>query len=219
MSILFCTPCYGGQVTMPFMESCLALQRDLTEAGVGHDFLFGANESLVQRARNTQATTFLKTGFRKMMFIDADIEFDPESVARLWNLDADVAVGLYPMKKEGCPLAAWVGGRMIDLKDCPDQPFPVDYAGTGFMMIDRRVFERFQASYPERWHDEGIVGMSFAYFNPRVERFGKRESGADDRVYLSEDYSFCRDWRTLGGEILADPGIKLTHWGVHAYRA
>ena len=160
-----------------------------------------------------------EASFDPRAFIDADIQFDSRDVAKLWNLQADVAVGLYPMKRVDCQLAAWVDGRMLDLKDCPKEPFAVDYAGTGFMMIDRTVLERFQAAYPERWHDEGPVGPCFAYFDPRVENFGKRDSGKDDRVYLSEDYSFCKDFRRIGGKILADPGIALVHHGTYAYRA
>lgn len=39
-------------------------------------------------------------------------------------------------------------------------------------------------------------------------------------VYMSEDISFCRRWRELGGEIwmYLGPGAPVTHHGEHAYR-
>ncbi len=207
MSILFCTPCYGGMITTACCQSMLKLSWTLDQAGVEHDFNFGVNESLVQRARNKMSAAFMKTSFRKLMFIDADIEFEPEGVAKLWNLDADVACGVYPMKRKDCPLGAWKGGMLIT--KLPAEPFEVDYAGTGFMMIDRGVFEKFREAFPERAHDEGDVEKCFAWFHPRVE----------DGIYWSEDYAFARDWRSLGGKIIADPAIKLTHYGLYGYGA
>lgn len=210
MSILFATPCYGGQVTSAYFRSCLDLRGALVSAGIEHDWLVSWNESLIQRARNTQVVTFLDTDYRKLMFIDADIEFVPEDVAKLWNLDVDVAVGCYPMKRPDCPLSAWKDGKIVEAKNWPDEPFEVDYAGTGFMMIDRSVFERFREAWPERTHEEGYAMTtreSFAWFDPRVE----------DGIYMSEDYAFCKDWRSLGGAIVAEPSIRLRHHGTFAY--
>jgi len=206
MSILFCTPAYGGQVTLPFFNSAMNLAEDLRGAGIEYDWLTFANESLIQRARNSMVARFLETEFRKLMFIDADIEFSSDDVARLWNLDADVAAGIYPMKKPGAGYAAWVGGKLVSKLDF-NEPVEADYAGTGFMMIDRAVFEKLREKFPERKYEEGKVGESFAWFDPRVK----------DGVYLSEDYAFCEDWRAIGGKILVDPSVRLIHHGTFGY--
>lgn len=173
----------------------------MTEAGLDHDWLITDNESLIQRARNTSASTFLKTDFKKMLFIDSDIEFKPEHVASLWNMDEEVCVGIYPMKRKDAPLSAWVNGEIV--REFPSEPFEVDYAGTGFMMIDRSALEKMKEICPE--HEE--AGDCWAFFNPRV----------DDGIYLSEDYAFCQDFRSLGGRILADPSIRLKHYGPYGY--
>jgi len=34
-----------------------------------------------------------------------------------------------------------------------------------------------------------------------------------DRRYLSEDYTFCRRWQEIGGDIWLDPSISLNHYG------
>lgn len=209
MSILIATPCYGGMASVQYMKSCIELRGELQKAQVEHDWYLLWNESLIQRARNTIAAKFLKTDFKKLLFIDADIEFEPEGVAKLWNLDADVAAGLYCMKRPDCALSAWRDGKLIERKDFPDEPFEVDYAGTGFFMIDRDVLLKMAATWDERHHEEGKIGKSFAWFNPRVE----------DGIYLSEDFAFCHDWRSLGGKIIADPSIKLVHHGTYGYAA
>jgi hypothetical protein len=204
VSILFCTPCYGGNVVAQHMGSCLALKEDLHKAGLSHDWLLGWNESLVTRARNEMTASFLKTGFSHMMWLDADIEFYPEHVAKLWNLDADIAVAFYSMKRSDMPLSAWKSGKLVKLEECPSEPFDVDYAGTGFMLINRRVIETL-ASQSESY--EGPNGRVPAIYMTPVH----------NDSFESEDYHFCRRAREAGFKIIGDPSIKLGHWGQFRY--
>ena len=186
MSILFCTPCYGAQIFSQHFQSCLDTKEVLTNINLEHDWLLMWNESLIQRARNNLVKQFLNTNYERLMFLDADIEFSAEDVSKLWNMNKDIAVGVYPMKRKDAPYAAWVAGAPItNLKEY-NKPLKVGYAGTGFMMIKRKVFERLQSKMPGKSHEEG--GGSFAWFDPRVE----------DGVYLSEDYAFCNDARSIG---------------------
>ena len=187
----------------------MELKQGLTEMGVKNNWLTNGNESLITRGRNTMVSTFLKGDYERLMFIDADIEFDPDDVGKLWNLDKDVAVGAYPMKRKDSPLSAWRDGKLVSIEG-ETEPFKVDYAGTGFMMIKRGVFEKMRQKLPHLWHNEGI-GDCWAFFD--CELHGHEEA----RVYLSEDYNFCQRWRDMDGEIWCDPTIKLKHWGVFAY--
>ena len=41
---------------------------------------------------------------------------------------------------------------------------------------------------------------------------------AEDGMYLSEDFAFCRRWTDMGGEIWADLGSKLSHVGPMTFR-
>jgi len=208
LSLLICVPIHGFGQT-PFWLSILKLQETLITAKFEHDFLVIENESLIQRARNNAVTTFLETDFERLLFIDSDIEFTPEDVSKLWNMNCDVAVGCYPMKRLDTPTTAWKDGSLVDL-DQLEGITEIDYAGTGFMMIHRQVFDDFRLEFPNRGHREGKPSdnvhdsrESFNYFDTRV----------DGGVFLSEDYCFCQDFREMGGKILLDPSIKLTHWG------
>jgi hypothetical protein len=192
--------------TVAFMKSCLDLKEALMCGGVSHEFLFTSNESLIQRARNTSVATFLKTGYQKLLFIDADIDFTPEDVSKLWNMETDVAVGAYSMKRPDKPVSAWKDGKVVDLKDLKEVT-EVDYAGTGFMMIDRSVFEKMQKAFPELDHEEGKVGECHGWFHCPIK----------GRTQMSEDYEFCNKWREMGGKVLLDPTISLGHWGTFRY--
>lgn len=203
-SILFATPCYGGMLTAQHFQSCMNLKEELTRVGLPHDWLIGWNESLVHRARNEMTATFLRSSHSHMMWLDADIDFSPEDVAALWNLQADIGVAFYSMKKEGLPLAAWHKGKLVDLKECPAEPFEVDYAGTGFMMISRAVVERLAADAPKYTAPQGEVA---AVYNTPVH----------DGIFESEDYFFCRKAREAGFKIVGIPSVRLGHWGQFRY--
>jgi hypothetical protein len=39
-----------------------------------------------------------------------------------------------------------------------------------------------------------------------------------DKRYLSEDYTFCRRWQKIGGDIWLDPSISLNHYGSFCFQ-
>lgn len=206
-SVLFCTPCYGGMIHEAHFRSCLNLKEELTKLGVDHDWLTGRNESLVTRARNEMTASFLSTSHSHMMWLDADIEFEPEHVAKIWNMQADIAVGVYAMKKPDKQwFAAWKDGALVKDLDQFKGPIDVDFAGTGFMLIKREVIETLAAvegSY------EGPNGRVPALYMTPIHNDG----------FESEDYHFCRIAREAGYKIMMDPSVRLKHWGQFAYGA
>jgi hypothetical protein len=206
LSILVSTPCYGGLCTTAYLVSAMRLQEELLSSGVEHDFNIGRNESLVTRARNEMAGWFLKTKLDCQLWIDADIEFEPEDVAKLWNMNVDIAVAAYAMKLPEKPLSAWKNGKLVKLEDCPNEPFEVDYAGTGFMLIRRNVYE---ALAPTTESYEGPSGKTHAFYMTPIHNDG----------FESEDYFFCRKAREAGFKIVMDPSIKLGHIGQFRYGA
>ena len=208
LSILFCTPAFGGQVFAPYFKSCMQLTQDLTRVGLEHDWLIRWNESLIQRARMGMTAEFLKTNYSHMMWLDADIEFTPEDVAKLWNMDADIAVGVYCMKKEGSPFAAWQDGKLITnlnhvVKNI-DGIASIDYAGTGFMMIKREVIEDLSTKV-EKYENE-MPDIPALYMTP-----------IRDGYLVSEDYYFCALAREHGYKVLMDTNVRLGHWGLKRY--
>lgn len=188
-------------VTAAHFRSCLNLKEELTNQGIRHDWLIGVNESLVHRARMEMTASFLDTNHSHMMWLDADIEFEPTDVANLWNLETDIAVGFYAMKRPDMPLSAWLNGKIVKLEDCPQQPFAVDYAGTGFMLLSRKVIET-------------LAKTSGSYEGPHGRVPALYLTPVHDDSLESEDYHFCRKAREAGFKIIGDPSIRLGHWGL-----
>jgi hypothetical protein len=91
------------------------------------------------------------------------------------------------------------------------------YAGTGFLMVRRTALIAMIERYPElryrREHkgDDPLTDSRWrsALFNCLID-----ETGA----YLSEDYSFCRRWTDMGGEIWVDYKSRLNHVGPMIFR-
>ena len=172
--------------------------------GIDFDFLFTGNESLITRARNTSAAKFMDTRFDYLMFIDADIQFQPSDVQTLWNLREEVCCGAYSMKRPDKPVSAWKDGKLVKLEEFTS-PTDVDYAGTGFLMIHRSVFDRMKNVV--MCYEEGDLKECWGFFDLMHH----------NGISLSEDYAFCERWRSLGGKIILDPSIRLKHWGQYAY--
>jgi len=217
LSLLIATPMFGGQCTSEYFKSCLDLRGSLVAGKVDHDWLVTTNESLITRARNTSVARFMfdpgLKHYSHFMFIDGDIEFTATDVMKLWNLDVDVATAAYPMKREEAGVTAWKDGELIDL-DKFNGPTEIDYAGTGFLLIKRSVFEEMAEEYPGLRHEEGKVGECYAFF----DTFVTDGEGWGDRFYCSEDYAFCSRWKGIGGKIILDPSIRLGHVGRRIYR-
>lgn len=222
MKVLLATPAYGGQVTEVYFQSVLRLMAVAHEAGLQIDVLTIRNESLITRARNNIVATFLEGDWTDLLFVDADIEFDPEHVLRLLESEHDVVATPYAMKgldwdkvasaekfhKEASVISVvniLEGGRMehgfVQALD----------AGTGFMRIKRHVLEKMITMYPELTYTTDGVGQSgtrWALFDTML---------AHGR-YLSEDYAFCRRWQQIGGEVWVDvDSPSLGHQGSYTY--
>jgi glycosyltransferase involved in cell wall biosynthesis len=223
MSLLIGTPVFNSLSLEPFNASCYNLKKELTGTSFPHDFLRITNESLVTRARNVIASDFLDgTEFDCLLFIDADIEFDPADVARLWNLcytGADVAVGHYRHKNQDAKNEVWVNGKLQPLENFPE-PFEVDFAGTGFMMIRRETFHALGRAHPDWEYQEGFPEQQPRNVYRTValkECWAFFQDPIEDGCHLSEDYFFCKRVRELGMKVIMDPEIKLKHWGWYPY--
>ena len=98
------TPMYGGQCAGMFAKSCADLSAICTQYGIPLQFYYLFNESLIPRARNYCCDEFMRSEAQHMMFIDADIGFNPQDVIALMALQAneeekyDIIGGPYPKK-------------------------------------------------------------------------------------------------------------------------
>ena len=217
-NIFFATPCYGGQITDQYFLSMFRLTQELIKYNINFRITTLRNESLVPRARNILNAMFLEAKeCTHLMFIDADIEFEPESVIRMLAMDKELITGAYPKKTLPVDYA-------INLKidDKEKTQVKVDMgavevldASTGFWLMKREVVDKMIEGYPELFYlnDSSIDPK----FNQYCYSFFDTIHDPDDNRYLSEDYTFCRRWQKIGGSIWLDPNTKLNHVGSYTF--
>ena len=219
-SVFFATPCYGGLVTDQFFLSIFKASQELVRHGITFRLTTLRNESLVTRARNILSAMFLDSGATHLFFIDADIEFEPESVIRMLAMDKDIIAGAYP--KKALPVQYAMNFKYTDpvKKQIRVENGAVEVwdASTGFFCIKREVFEKMMVAYPHLHYkndsniDPKLQKYCYALFDTMLDA----DENGDNR-YLSEDYTFCRLWQRLGGEIWMDPNTKLNHVGSYTF--
>jgi len=227
-SVFIATPCYGGTLTSRYVLSLLGIQGLLLQNGIGYDVFFHS-DSLITRARNAIAGRFLRQETcSHLLFIDSDLSFDPAIVLRYLAFDKDLIAGIYPVKQMNIgairqsPIADdrlaeavsfnYSSQVTVDRDHQPQDGFVrADFGATGFMMIKRQVLERMAAHYPElRYQDDctgGGKGEAYAFFDTMIHE-GRS---------LPEDYSFCKRWQDMGGEIWVDIASKFAHQGTYVY--
>ena len=217
-NIFFATPCYGGQITDQYFLSVFRLTQELIKYNVNFRITTLRNESLVPRARNILNAMFLEAKeCTHLMFIDADIEFEPESVIRMLAMDKDLITGAYP--KKTLPVDYAINLKFADKEKTQVKvdmgAVEVLDASTGFWLMKREVVERMIEAYPELFYlnDSSIDPK----FNQYCYSFFDTIHDPDDNRYLSEDYTFCRRWQKIGGQIWLDPNTKLNHVGSYTF--
>jgi hypothetical protein len=243
--VFVATPMYGGQCHGMYAKSALDLQACCAQYGIEVKFSFIFNESLITRARNYLVDEFLRSGFTHLLFIDADIHFDPRDVIAMLALKKDVIGGPYPKKsiKWGAVVEALKKNPNLKHEDLEKvagdfvfnpvpgtekfaigDPISVLEIGTGYMLIERSVFDKLKKSFPGIEYKPDHVGqanfdgsrMIHAYFDTIIDTKDSCVGGGSMR-YLSEDYMFCQMWRKIGGEIWLCPWMKTHHVGTYAF--
>lgn len=229
INLVVATPCFGGQISAVYALSLLKLQARIRAY---RDFnlkvLMKDGDALITRARASLLSQFLDDPHSThLLFIDADIGFEPEQVLRLIECGADMCAAVYPIKRiDWNRVKTSLSGERPNPAAALNYAFEVEdpnaviassgfikvrYAGTGFLMIRRTALERMCAHYPQlRYKRDHSIDAATASDN----RFALFECMiAEDGTYLSEDFAFCKRWSDMDGEIWADLDSRLHHIG------
>lgn len=192
---------------------------DLYDIEVENDHNFFADGFLVHNC----VDEFMRSNASHMLFIDADIHFDPRDVIAMLAMmgdetDYDIMAAPYPKKSiswekikaavdkgfadtDPGVLERFVGDYVFNPLPGTanfriDEPVEVLEAGTGFMMFRRKTFERFRDAYPEYWYRPDHV---------RTEHFdGSREVFMYFQAEIDRT-NYEREYRAILEQIKAEP--------------
>jgi hypothetical protein len=184
------------------------------------------------------------TNATHLMFIDADITFSWVSIIKLLIGDKELSGGCYPKKcfnwdkikhhiqktptlkddelmaksldyvfnpiyhKDGSNIIIKVDNGMAQVKDI----------GTGFMLIKKSVIMKMMLKYPDTKYKNNVAGYGQNNMNDYFYTLFDCAIDPVSKVYLSEDYLFCKRWLDIGGELWLDINTNLNHTGLIDYK-
>jgi hypothetical protein len=235
--IFVATPMYGGLCVGGYTVGLLNSVQEFMRNGIQMYYGYMMNESLITRARNTLAYDFLDTDATHLMFIDADITFNPADIVSMVNADKDIICGLYPKKEINWKTVAEAVKQGVDYTELPNytgsfvvnlvggaaqttgdvnEPMEIDNGGTGFMLIKRNVFEALKPTVPTYTNDQILMVDKNPVKKIIHEFFATSIDEVSNRL-LSEDYHFCKIARQAGFKVYAAPWANLTHSGTYNF--
>ena len=226
------TPCYNATMTLQYTSSLLKLIRDMNEKNISYMVDFLGNESLIPRARNRSLEKFIKSDCTHLLFIDADIGFEPDAVFDILKYNKSVVGCLYPRKDILFNRLFWsmqneqtstekIESRALDFVYNPLKTHDnkiikngdyirVNHIGTGFMLVQRDIIMKLCDIHKELIITNGeLPGEQYALFDCMIR----------NKNYLSEDYSFCQRVNEAGGEVWVNTKHNLSHVGYYCFNS
>ena len=206
-------PAYDFKVSLKLAVSLARLAQAAPQHGIDIQIGSVCGCSVVSRARNLLAKDFLESNCTDLIFIDSDINFEPEDVLRLMAWTSEPKKGIVA----GVPRVRGEERVYITALDYDENNeltmngmglVRAKRVATAFMMVRRDVFETLVEAHPEwTYHDKKTDRMLPALFDFKLTEEG----------YMGEDFLFCDRSREVGFEVWVDPTIKLGHMGVQEY--
>jgi hypothetical protein len=171
-----------------------------------------------------------------MMFVDADIKFNPEDIVHMVRADKDILCGIYPKKEinwdsvkkaisagvSDDKLKHHTGAFVVNLINYQEsvtvpinEPVEIWNGGTGFMLIKREVYETLQKTLPK--YKNNVFDMKNPNNGEWVTEFFATLIEEESDLLLSEDYYFCKKAREAGFKVWAAPWVNLAHVGTYPF--
>ena len=204
------------------MLSIIKLVQTLARSGIR----VGINtmkSPLIHQARNYLTSVFLTTQYEYLLFIDSDVEFEPEAVVRMLVMKKDIVCTPYRVKspqldksiytvefKDPENIVRLAGGRTEIIGGVVE----IEAGPTGLMLIDRRVFMRILQRRPDlkiKNKATPTVDKSHEFY------YNFFDFGFKDGYAIGEDISFCQLVRKNNFKIYANTESTTKHHGSYAW--
>lgn len=205
-------PIQNEQVDVAYHSSLNRTLAELGKCGFAVNVIEAAGGSHVGKARERVLWDSMRRKPTHVLFIDADMGWDVKAVTRLLCSGHEFAAIAGVKKQE-------------EVKHCvnflPEQRFhertkflEIKDVGFAFVMLTMGAIEKMCAAYPELRYNAGD-NIEYGLFVDMIDKTDTSNGPYGER--LSEDLSFCRRWRAIGGEIWLDAQTALIHAGRKEY--
>ena len=206
--VFVATPCYDGRIDVWYANSLFQTQKLAAEHQVEITPIWMSYDALVQRARNDLIAMALETGHDDIIFIDHDIEWEPQWFYQLLNYPVDVVGGTYRRKSDSeISYVAKINDPLSVVPDPVTGLLPVAGLGTGFMRISRQAMTAlWDSSRPYTETDKNKHRRWI--FDVIVDEHGE---------LVSEDITVCNKLKQLGFDLWLASHMTCNHVGNKKY--
>lgn len=194
--ILLATTCYD-KAAIAYTFAIARSREALHAAGIQTAYLILQGNCHVDDGRNAVVRDFLQSDCTDLLFIDADVDFEPHHIVQLGKRELDVVGGVYPYRKDG---SENMPCRMMSERRIIDGLIEVEGLPTGFLKIKRHVLEKIAEQSPKYF--DGIHETALVFDRP---------DPGPDKTRWGGDIAFCNKWRAMGGRLFADAELRLGH--------
>lgn len=209
-------PSATGKPDLETFHCLLASVREVERAGFDVMIKFCIRDFIPARMRNQFLMHFIQSGYDDLVFIDDDMAWEDGALLRLLSHPVDLVAGVYPKRQDKLEYTAKrLPGAVLDKQT---GLLEVQYLPTGFMRITRHCAVTMVENYKHlAYYDENIVPDKTAY---AVFWFDLHKGDHDTPLpeIWTEDFSFCRKWREIGGRVWADTYLTFRHIGRKAWQ-
>lgn len=206
--VLIATP--GHSAKMEYVKSLVKTCAVLDEKGISYQFI-SRYSSFVPTARELTTLDMSQhyygedakvangVEYKKIFWIDSDIEWEPEDFLKLYESELEIVSGLYVLDGMGTVAVNYPNERGVPTRVnkvefiLHDIPVEVGGVGFGFVAVKSGVFEK----------------MTRPWF--LINRVQWSESNPELKVNVGEDYSWCANASRAGFKIFVDPLVKVKH--------
>lgn len=200
MQVAFGIPAYDNKVYLDTANSLSQARLLLDRAGVGSGHIACGGGVHVDGARDEIVAEFLQSDCTHLMFVDADIGFDPEDVLKLLEHDRDMVCGVYCHKhpeprftlrlRLSSGLARWDGELVL-----------AEAVPSGMLLMKRESLERMTERYASLQYQvkgKDLTALHYMYLH--------------NGGMIREDIAFGLRWSAIGEGIWVDTTIIPRHW-------
>ena len=214
-SLYIAMPCYDT-VKINTLISMVKLVAQLTKAGIKME-VNTMKSPYIAYARNILTARFVESQYDYLLFIDADVEFEPECPLRMLVAQKDIICTPYRVKTVD-PAKVKYTTTVKDMQNVPILPggiIEILQGPAGMMMIHRRVFEKLMKERPDL---EIKTQQHKDLFPKDLKIFSFWDCTFKDGIWTGDDIAFCNLARSVDFKLHANIESPLTHHGSYGYK-
>ena len=214
-SLYIAMPCYDS-VKIQTMVSMCKLVADLTRAGIKVD-INTLKSPYVSYARNILTAQFMKSDKDYLLFIDADVEFEPECPLRMVVAQKDIVCTPYRVKTNDPDVVRYTTTvpDSDNVKVLPGGLVELTRGPSGMMLSHRRVFETLQKNRPDL---EIQAHQHVDLFPEGFKIFSFWDCVFKDGKWTGDDIAFCNLATENGFKLYANIESTMVHHGSYGYK-